>query len=190
VSLVAGATAAMPPDQLIKDTTNKVLKELTENRAELQKDPQRLYQMVNDVVLPHFDFERMSRYVLGKHWRQATDDQQQKFVGEFKTLLVRTYATALFEYTGQEIDYKPFHHAEGDSKAVVETEVQRSDGPPIPIDYSLTQNSEDWKVYDIKINGLSLVTNYRAQYGRIIETQGMDALIGELTKKNEELMKQ
>lgn len=190
VTLVAGASAVMPPDQLVKETTNKVLKELTENRDELQKDPQRLYKMVDEVVLPHFDFERMSRYVLGKYWRQATDEQQQKFVGEFKTLLVRTYATALFEYTGQEIDYKPFHHAEGDRKAVVETEVQRSDGPPIPIEYSLAQNSEVWKVYDIKIDGLSLVTNYRAQYGRIIETQGMDTLIDDLTKKNEELMKQ
>lgn len=190
VSLAAGANAMMPPDQLVKDTTHKVLKELTDNRDALQNDPQRLYKMVDEVVLPHFDFERMSRYVLGRYWRQANDTQQKKFVDEFKTLLVRTYATALFEYTGQEIDYKPFHHDEGDKKAVVETAVQRSDGPPIPIDYSLAQNSDEWKVYDIKIDGLSLVTNYRAQYARIIQTQGMDALIDQLTKKNEELMKQ
>lgn len=187
---VAAASATVPPDQMIKDTTNKVIKELTENRDELKNNSQKLYKMVNDVVLPHFDFQRMSRYVLGRYWRQATPDQQKKFVEQFKTLLVRTYATALFQYTGQKITYKPFHHDEGDSRAVVKTEIDRSDGPPIPIDYTLSLDNGEWKVYDIKIDNLSLVTNYRSQYGEIIQTQGMDKLIAELTKKNEELLKQ
>lgn len=189
-ALVTSANAAMSPDKLVHDTTEKVLKELTENRDALEKNPERLYQMVDEIVLPHFDFERMSRYVLGKYWRDASPDQQKAFIEQFKTLLVRTYATALFEYTGQEISYKPFHHKEGDKKAVVETQVQRADGPPIPIEYSLGQNSEEWKVFDIKIDGLSLVTNYRAQYSRIIQTQGMDDLIASLKQKNESLMKQ
>lgn len=189
-TLITTANAAMAPDELVRDTTEKVLKELTANRSTLEKNPERLYQMVDQIVLPHFDFERMSRYVLGKHWRDATPEQQKKFVEQFKTLLVRTYATALFEYTGQEISYKPFHHKEGDTKAVVETAVQREDGPPIPIEYSLMQNSEEWKVFDIKIDGLSLVTNYRAQYSRIVQTQGMDDLIASLAEKNQKLMSQ
>ena len=188
VGLAAGvAAAAMPPDQLVRETTDKVLAELTANRDSLEQNPERLYQMVDEIILPHFDFERMSRYVLGKHWNNASAEQQQKFVGEFKTLLVRTYATALFEYTGQDIVYKPFRHKEGEERAVVRTEVQPEDGPAIPIDYALSQNSDEWKVYDIKIDGLSLVTNYRAQYDRIVQSKGIDVLIASLSEKNEKL---
>lgn len=188
---LAGAVAATTPaDQVIRETSKEVTAELEANRAELEQNPKRLYQMVEEIVLPHFDFERMSRYVLGQHWRDASPEQQQQFVSEFKTLLVRTYATALFEYTGQEIEYKPFRHEEGDRQAVVQTVVQRADGPPIPIDYSLVQSDGEWKVYDVKIENLSLVTNYRAQYGRIVQSQGMSELIAQLSQKNDKLMNQ
>lgn len=186
--VLAGAKAAMAPDELIRQTTEKVLSQLTENRDTLEQSPEKLYQMVNDIVLPHFDFERMSRYVLGKHWRDASAEQQEKFIAEFKTLLVRTYATALFEYTGQEIVFKPFHHEEGSRKARVKTEVQPQDGPAIPIEYALLQNDGQWNVYDVKIDGLSLVTNYRSQYGRIVQTKGVEELIAALREKNERLM--
>lgn len=188
MSLVCGAVAAVPPDQLIRQTTDEVLSELTQNREALEQDKQRLYELVNEIILPHFDFERMSRFVLGQHWKSASPEQQESFVAEFKTLLVRTYATALFEYTGQEVVYKPFRHEEGDKRAVVETEVQQQDGPAIPIEYSLIQKGEEWKVYDVKIENLSLVTNYRAQYGRIVESQGIDGLITSLSDRNKKLM--
>lgn len=188
IGLLHGAVAAVPPDQLVRQTTDKVLSQLTENREALEQDKQRLYQMVDKIVLPHFDFERMSQFVLGRHWNDASAEQQEKFIGEFKTLLVRTYATALFQYTGQEVVYKPFRHEEGDKRVVVKTEVQREDGPAIPIEYALTQKDEAWKVYDVRIEGLSLVTNYRAQYGRIVETQGIDQLIASLSEKNKKLM--
>jgi len=187
-SLATGANAAMAPDELVRQTTEKVITQLAENRETLERNPEELYQLVDEIVLPHFDFERMSRYVLGRHWRDASPKQQEKFVAEFKTLLVRTYATALFEYTGQEIVYKPFRREEGDRKVVVKTEIQPQDGPAIPIDYALIRNSEEWKVYDVKIDGLSLVTNYRSQYGRIVQTKGVDELIASLTEKNEKLM--
>lgn len=189
VGLTGAVAAAVPPDQLVRKTTDEVLSELTENRGAMEQNPQRLYRMVNEIVLPHFDFERMSLTVLGKHWRGANPEQQQRFVEEFSTLLVRTYATALLEYTGQEIVYKPFRHKEGDKKAIVKTEVKPEDGPPIPIEYALMQNGEEWKVYDIKIDGLSLVTNYRSQYGRTIQTKGIDTLIASLSEKNEQLVK-
>lgn len=189
--LTAGALvarAATAPDELVRQTADEVISQLTENRDALEKNPEKLYQMVNDIVLPHFDFERMSRFVLGKHWRDATPEQQEKFVAQFKTLLVRTYATALFEYTGQEIVYKPFRHEEGDKKAVVKTEIQPADGPAIPIEYALAQRGEQWKVFDVRIDGLSLVTNYRSQYGRIIQNEGVDELIASLAEKNDRLM--
>lgn len=141
-------------------------------------------------MLPHFDFERMSRYVLGKNWNVATPEQQKQFIAEFKTLLVRTYATALFEYTGQEIVYKPYRHEEGKNRAVIQTEIMQDDGPSIPIEYALLLNGDKWQVFDIRINGLSLVTNYRAQYGAIIKTRGMEELIASLTEKNQRLTSQ
>ena len=184
------AVAATPPDEMVRQTADEVISELTENRDALEQKPELLYDMVEKIVLPHFDFERMSRYVLGQHWKDASPEQQKQFVAEFKTLLVRTYATALFEYTGQEIVYKPFRHEEGDKKAVVKTEIKPGDGPAIPIDYALLLNDDEWKVFDVRIDGLSLVTNYRAQYGRIVQTQGIAELIASLSQKNEKLMSQ
>lgn len=187
-SLVGTVQAAKAPDQLVRETADQVISELTANREALENNPEKLYRMVNEIVLPRFDFERMARYVLGRNWNDASDQQKQAFIKEFRTLLVRTYATALFEYTGQEIVYKPFHMEEGDRRAVVKTEVQPADGPAIPIEYALLQSDDEWKVYDVRIDGLSLVTNYRSQYGRILQRQGMDALISQLAEKNERLM--
>lgn len=188
---INSASGNVTPDQLVQQTTDKVLAELTDNREALTNDQARLYQLVDEIVLPHFDFPRMSRFVLGKHWKKATDQQQEQFVDEFKNLLVRTYATALFEYTGQEIHYKPFRLKEGESRAVVKTEIKPKDGPAIPIDYALSLGEDSaWRVYDIRIDGLSLVTNYRSVYGRIIQTKGMEHLITSLAEKNQQLAQQ
>lgn len=189
VSAQAGATIA--PDALVKQTSEKLLSELTSNRQALQADQQRLYRLVDEVVLPHFDFERMSQLVLAQYWRRATDAQRQRFAEEFKALLVRTYATALFEYTGQEIVYKPFRLKQGETTAVVKTEVLQRDGPKIPMDYLLKLgNSGAWKVFDIRIDGISLVTNYRTSYARHIQNSGLDSLITSLAEKSEKISKQ
>ena len=183
--------AAQSPDLLVRETTDKVLQELTVNRETLEADVNRLYQMVDDIVLPHFDFTRMSKLVLGKHWKKATEDQRREFQQEFKSLLVRTYATALFEYTGQEIIYKPFHNKKGADRVVVKTEIVPNDGPNIPLHYSLSKGKNGaWLVYDISIDGISLVTNYRSAYGRIIESEGIDNLIVSLIEKREAFMGQ
>ncbi len=183
--------ASTDPDILVKKTTDKVLAELASNRDFFMKDNSKLYDMVDSVVLPHFDFERMSKLVLGKHWRGANDEQRQKFVMEFKILLVRTYATALFQYNGQKIVYKPFHHAGGDEDAVVKTEIVPSDGPPIPMNYALSKSGDgNWRVFDIRIDGISLVTNYRTSYSSTIQNQGLDTLISMLAEKNKVIMQQ
>ena len=185
VGLVWGAVyAGQSPDVLVKETTDKVLQELTLNREALEADVNRLYQMVDEILLPHFDFTRMSKLVLGKHWKKATADQRRKFEQEFKSLLVRTYATALFEYTGQEIIYKPFHNKEGADRVVVKTEIVPNDGPNIPLHYSLSKRKDGtWLVYDVSIDGISLVTNYRTAYGRLIESKGIDKLLVSLAEK-------
>ena len=189
VSAQAGATIA--PDALVKQTSDKLLSELTENREALQSDHGRLYRLVDEVVLPHFDFKRMSQLVLAQYWRRATEAQRQRFVEEFKALLVRTYATALFEYTGQEIVFKPLRLKEGATTAVVKTEVVQPAGPKIPMHYLLKLNkSGDWKVFDIRIDGISLVTNYRTSYARHIQTSGLDSLIASLAEKSDKTIRQ
>ncbi len=185
---VAAQAAGSKPDALVKSTTDEVLSELKANREMLVNDHQRLYAMVDRIVLPHFDFERMSRLVLGKHWRSATAGQRTRFVEEFKNLLVRTYATALFEYTDQRILYKPFRMKEGDERTVVKTEIELRDAPNVPLNYSLQKNKDDtWKVFDINIDGISLVTNYRLAYGQAIQSKGLDALIDSLGERNQAL---
>jgi phospholipid transport system substrate-binding protein len=182
------AFAGPPPDFLVRETTDKVLNELNANRGSLQADVNLLYQMVDEIVLPHFNFQRMSKLVLGKHWKKVNDSQRQKFEQEFKALLVRTYATALFEYSDQKIVYKPYRREEGSNRAVVKTRMIPSDGPAIPIDYALAKGGDDaWRVYDVRIDEISMVTNYRSTYGKIIESRGMDALIELLAKKREAL---
>ncbi len=183
------AAASTTPDVLIKETTEKLLAELTSNRQALVEDNQRLYRLVDEIVLPHFDFKRMSQLVLGRYWRQATETQQEQFVEQFKSLLVRTYATALFEYTGQEIVYKPFRQDEKENLAVVKTEVlQPGGGPKIPFHYSLLKDENNtWKVFDVRVDGISLVTNYRTSYATLIQTNGLDSLISSLADKNKTL---
>ncbi len=179
------------PDVLVKVTTDKVVQELTANREAFMADHGKLYDMVDSIVLPHFDFKRMSKLVLGKHWRGANEEQRDQFVIQFKTLLVRTYATALFQYNGQKILYKPFRHAGGDEDAVVKTEIVPDDGPPIPMNYALSKSSDGaWRVFDIRIDGISLVTNYRTAYGSMIQSSGIDTLIAKLAEKNTTIMQQ
>ncbi len=180
-----GAVASMMPDALVKETTDKLIAELTTNRKALMEDSEKLYRLVDELVLPHFDFLRMSKLVLGKYWRTANDAQREQFVEQFKNLLVRTYATALFEYTGQKIVYKPFRLKQGSTLAVVKTDILQQDGPKIPFNYSLKQNDNGtWKVYDIRVDGISLVTNYRTSYGQMIQNNGIDSLIASLVDKN------
>ena len=186
ITAMAPAYAAQSPDLLVRETTDKVLSELSTNHEAMKADSSLLFAMVDSIVLPHFDFERMSKLVLGKHWKKATDGQRAQFVQEFKALLVRTYATALFEYTDQKIVYKPYRKKEGSKRALVKTEVVPSDGPKIPIDYALSQGKDDaWRVYDIRIDEISMVTNYRSSYGKIIDSEGMDSLIAQLGRKRE-----
>lgn len=188
LALPAVAGATVPPNELVRQTTDELLSKFIENREALETDKERLFQMVENIVVPHFDIDRMSRYVLGQHWKDASPEQQRRFTEEFKTQLIRTYGTALFEYTGeQEIVYKPFRHEEGDKQAVVRTELPRNDGPNVPVEYKMVLNGGKWQVWDVVIENLSTVQNYRAQYGSVVNARGLDGLIASLSEKNEKL---
>jgi phospholipid transport system substrate-binding protein len=184
---VSAAHAAPAPNQLVRERTDKIISLLKVNKNTYAKDRKKLYTMVQEQVLPYFDFRAMSRLVLGKHWREASEDQRNRFANEFRDLLVRTYATALLKYTNEEIAYFPFRMSAEEKTVVVKTEVkQGSGGPTIPIHYSFYLTDNAWKVFDVAIDGISLVTTYRGTYAEKIRNGGMDALIASMAKSDKD----
>lgn len=172
------------PDVLIRNTSQQVLKALEDQHEQLEKDPNKVYMLVDEIILPNIDFEKMAQLVLGKNWRKATPAQQQAFTAEFRQLLVRTYSTSLSDYTGQKVQYLPFRMAQGDTDVTVKTIVDQKNSVPVHVDYSLYLKNAGWKVYDIKIDGLSLVTNHRSTFNNEIRNNGIDGLIKRLEDKN------
>lgn len=178
------AQASLEPQQLVQSTSDQVLQRLKKDHDNLQKNPDLIYPLVEDLVLPHFDFTKMSQWVLGVNWRTASDDQKARFTEQFRNLLVRTYAKALLEYTDQKINYLPVH-AEADAKTVtVRTEIVQAGGQNIPVHYSMYRKGDAWKVYDISIDGVSLVNNYRTSFANDIRQSGIDKLIARLADMN------
>jgi len=186
LALSASAHAMPEPQALVKEASDNMLKALKDNEAELETNPQKIYALVQDILFPHFDFDRMAKLALGRSWRDASAEQQAQFVEEFRLLLVRTYATAMLEYTNEEIRFLPFRDDVEKGRVSVPMEVVQPNGPSVPMALSLYKNKNDeWKVYDVKIEGISLVTNYRSSFNRDIRTSGMDALIENLAKRND-----
>jgi len=180
---VAADTA---PDQIARGATDKIISLLKANKAAYNKDHKKLYAMVDEHVLAHFDFKAMSRTVLGRKWREADEKQREGFVNEFRDLLVRTYATALLKYNDEEIVYLPFRMSPEDRTAIVKSEVHRKDGgPSIAIQYSFYRTDKGWKVYDVAIEGASLVSTYQSTFAARIQKEGIDALIASLAKDNQ-----
>lgn len=187
--------AATQPDQLIKDITEQVLTSLKEERIRLKENPEKVYEYVTELaekhVLPHYDFRKMSRWILGKNWRKASKQQQQQFIDNFREMLIRTYATALLAYSDQEIVYFPFRSKKGARSVVVRAEFRQKGAPAIPVHYRLSKDrkSGKWKVFDVAIDGISLVTNYRSSFAIQIRKSGMQGLIATLSNKNSESKK-
>ena len=172
------------PQQLVRDTSSRMLAAMRAEQDSISQDPARLYMLVEEIVLPNFDFRRMSQWVLGKNWRVATPQQRELFVAEFRQLLVRTYGTALLEYADEELIYLPFTETTEAKSVTVRTEIDQPGVGVIPINYSMYRSNAGWKVYDISISGVSLVTNYRSSYGSIIRNNGIDHLIDQLAERN------
>ncbi len=177
------AAAVRPPQEVVQETSARMIDALRQNRAALRQDSSRIYELVDQIVLPNFDFELMSRWVLGRAWQQASPEQRRRFTEEFRTLLVRTYAKALLEYSNEEVRVPPQPAASG-SETTVRTEVQPKTGRPIQINYSMRLGDAGWKVYDVTVDGVSLVTNYRSTFTSQIRNSGLDAVIADLRQRN------
>lgn len=183
VASAAGGQVSAP-EQLVRQTTRKVLDILNSHQAEVKSNPNKVADLVRNVVLPHFDFVLMSRFVLARHWRTASQAQQQRFVKEFQTLLVRTYSKSLSEYSGQKIEFKPMHGDVSRGRVSVGTLIVEGSGNKIPVDYRLHKVGNEWKVYDVVIDGVSLVQNYRSSFGDELRNISLDRLMDRIAKRN------
>jgi len=178
------AFAQEAPDALVKRVADDVI-------ATIKADPQiqagnaaRIHEVMESKLLPNFDFARMTALAMGKNWRAATPEQQQRLTAEFRMLLVRTYSGALTKYRDEKIEYKPLRAAPGDTDVTVRTAVLKPGGAPIQIDYSMGKTPAGWKAWDVTVGGVSLVTNYRDEFNDQIRTGGVDGLIKVLADKN------
>lgn len=178
------ALAADAPDVLIKKLSDEVLTIIRTDKAVQAGDVKRITEVVDAKVLPHLNFMRMTALAVGREWRNATPAQQTELANEFKTLLIRSYAGALSNYRDEQLTFKPLRMQPADTETTVRSEVRRPGAQPVTIDYSLMKDGEAWKVYDVSVAGVSLVTNYREEFGREIRANGVDGLIKTLKAKN------
>lgn len=181
---VGVANAEVSADELVKQTADEVLTIIKNDKDIQAGDQQKIFALAEEKILPNFDFDRVCRMVLGKNWKAATPEQQAIFQKEFRSLLLRTYASALGKYKNQVIEYKPLRAEPGAKNVSVKTQILQPGGPPVAVDYSLVKVEDGWKVYDIVIESVSLVTNYRSQFSSEIRQNGIDSLNKKLAEKN------
>ncbi|HMM54117.1 MAG TPA: ABC transporter substrate-binding protein [Candidatus Desulfobacillus sp.] len=186
--LPLAAQAQQGPDALVKSVTDEVLDIIRQDKDIKAGSSKRAIELVEQKVLPHFNFTRMTALAMGKDWRQATAEQKQALTREFRELLVRTYSNALTAYKNETVEYKPFRMQPGETDVTVRTQIHQPGArQPITLDYSLEKNGSDWKVYDVVVAGVSLVTNYRSSFATEVRNGGVDGLIRTLQAKNRNL---
>ena len=178
------AHANVPADVFVKGVADDVLTIVKKDKDIQNGDQEKIFALAEEKIMPNFNFDHVCRLVLGKNFSKASKEQQDAFQREFRTLLIRTYASALSKYRNQTIEYKPMRDIADDKQVTVKTQILQPGGQPIAVDYTLEQMGDVWKVYDITIEGVSLVTNYRGQFSNEIRQGGMDGLIQKLVEKN------
>ena len=178
------AFAQEAPDALVKRTSGEVLQLVRTDPKVAAGDKQRIREVIETMLLPNFDFEKMTALAMGRNWNKATPEQQKALIEQFRTLLVRTYSGALSQYKDQTIDFKPMRADPTATDVVVRSEVVRPGQAPVQIDYGMTKTAAGWKAYDVIVGGVSLVTNYRDEFNEQIKAGGVDGLIKTLGDKN------
>lgn len=177
------AVDASGPSQLIESSANVILSGIDARRAEFRKDPTGLYQLVETTLLPHFDTPYAAQLVLGQHWRNATPEQRKRFVEAFYKSLLYTYGDAMVDFTGDRLKVFPTKVAPEDTKATVRSEIKRSNGTKVAVNYSMRKVNGAWKAWDVVIDGISYVKSYREDYGAEVQQAGLDAVITRLEAK-------
>jgi len=192
LALALGAWTALParaaetpaPDALARSVTDEVLKILRTDKELAAGNPKKVAELIETKVAPHFEFTSMTRLAMGRNWKQATPDQAKALSQEFRTLLVRTYTTAFTQYKDQLVEYRPVKLAPGDNDVIVKSFIKQPSGQPVSVDYRMEKTDAGWKVYDVKIEGISLVENYRNTFNSEVQRGGIDGLIKSLSDKN------
>ncbi len=188
ISFAVGVWAVEAPLETVRHTTTEVVERVKDEKDALRADPAKMYSLVSEMIFPHFDFGVMSQFVLGEHWKTAEEAKRTVFVEQFRKLLVRTYAAALLEYSDQTINYPDAPApAEGAKTAVVKQDITQPSGTVLPVVYRLHNKTGDWKVFDVSVDGVSLVKTYRSSFTSILKDGGIDKLIETLAAKNQEI---
>ena len=177
------------PDVLVKNVTTEVVDLISKDKEIKGGNRNKLMQVIESRVLPHFNFSAMTALAMGQNWSKATPEQKKQLTQEFKTLLVRTYASALAAYSEQKFDFRPLRAKSTDTDVTVNVRVLQPGSQPVTIDYSMEKTPSGWKVYDVQVGGVSLVANYRTEFGKAVRETGVDGLIKSLQEKNAVLEK-
>ena len=184
LALPARAQQDLGPEELVRKVTQDVLDAIKSDKELAAGDKRKALKLAEEKVLPHIDFDEATRLAVGRAWAQAMPEQREKLVEEFRRMLVRTYSNAISAYEGQTMKVLPVRMKPGDTEATVHNQYVRAGGTPLPVDYQMHKTAEGWKIYDITVEGVSLVLTYRSEFDAIVKQQGIDGLIKRLEEKN------
>ena len=188
VPMQAMSVEVESPLDLLQRTSDAVIKQLKDQKDSLKDSPELVYKIVDDYIVPHLDDVSMAKLALGKNWREANNEQKIEFVDQFRTLLIRTYSKSLQEFSDEKINFFPLKVDAGEEKVIVKSEVIQAGGPKIPVSYRMRLKDNAWKVYDINIDGVSLVTSYRGTFAQEMRKGGMTGLLKMLQDKNSKVI--
>jgi phospholipid transport system substrate-binding protein len=181
----SAAAEVVSPDVLAKNTTNDVLRIVKQDKDIKNGNNKKILALVEEKILPNFDFRQMTQLAVGKNWGKATPEQQESLVSEFRTMLVRTYSASLSSVADYRIEFKPFKAAPAETDVMVNTEVSKPGAPPIPIDYRMEKKDAGWKVYDVLVDNVSMVTVYRNSFNSEVRKGGVEGLLAALSRRNQ-----
>ncbi len=179
----------LPPDALVKNVTLEVIELIAKDREIKAGSRAKVVAVIEQKVLPHFNFGAMTALAMGQNWSKANAEQKKRLTDEFKTLLVRTYASALAAYSEQKFDFRPLRAKPTDTDVTVNVRVLQPGTQPVTLDYSMEKTANGWKVYDVMVGGVSLVANYRTEFANMVRASGIDGLIKDLQTKNKSMEK-
>ena len=180
----AFAQQDLAPEELVKKVTAEVMEAIKGDKQLAAGDRQRAIKLAEEKVLPHVDFEESTRLAVGRAWAKATPEHKKKLTQEFRNMLVRTYSNAIQPYEGQQMKVMPVRMKPGDTEVTVQNQFVRGGGQPVKIDYSMRKTDQGWKIYDIVVEGVSLVLTYRSEFDAVVKQEGIDGLIKRLAQKN------